>query len=324
MCKSAIRNLFSPQSCDFPPALSLIIPVHDDWAALEKCLTSLSNQIGGPFFEVVVVDDGSVFAAPCSLRHGNLRYSIKLIRQFHAGIAVARNAGLHAAAGAIILFLDCDCVLNQDCLASLMRATAVWPEKGFFQLHLVGDCISLVGKTEHLHLSTIQHNFVSEDGHIRFLAGGAFAVRRTFIPKDNALFDSKVIRAQDTLLLSQLILLGQLPIFVPDAFVVHAVGLPLHRYLVKALRTGFLEGRAYRMINSCGTRIRINNRKRLRMLMESWNNSSSNCAEIVIFCLLVVRQTLKLTGFAVYSILQLVFKRRIYGLQVAREEIKSR
>jgi len=284
-----------------PPTISLIIAVYNDWVPLERCLKNLSEQTNPPTFEVVIVDDGSLAAAPDKVRAWRSHYPVKLIRQSHAGVAVARNRGLQVASGTVFVFMDCDCVLRPDCLKSLMSVIAVCPQDGYFQLRLVGDCSDIVGRSVHLHLSTIQQRSLLDDGsHIRLLCGGAFAVRSEFVQKSRGLFDARAILAQDTLLLSELIRAGHTPRFVPDAVVMHAVNLSLRDYLLKALKTGYLEGRTYGMIASRGMTIRVTNIQRLSMWVSLWINSRQSSAGILAFFIVSLRQILKLLGSAAY------------------------
>jgi glycosyltransferase involved in cell wall biosynthesis len=283
------------------PAISVVIAAYNDWNRIAGCLQSLSEQINAPKFEVIVVDDGSRTGAPDQIRDWISCFPMKFIRQPHAGLAVARNRGLQIATGTTFVFVDCDCVLRPDCFDSLMRTVYLSPQDGYFQLRLEGDCSDLVGSAEHLHLSTIQRQFLLDDGiHIRFLAAGAFAVRSEFVQKKRGLFDARATRAQDTLLLSEIIRAGHMPRFVHDAFVLHAVNLTSREYLWKALKTGYFEGKTYGMIASTGVSIRITNSKRFSMLTSLWINSHQSSAGLLAFLLVSLRQILKLLGAVAY------------------------
>src|SRR5438874_11311507 len=98
------------------PLFSIIIGVYNDWAPLDRCLRSLSQQISAPSFEVIVVDDGSREANPEFIHHWRSCYPLTLIRQSHAGVSVARNRGIQTSQGSILLFVDADCRLETNCL----------------------------------------------------------------------------------------------------------------------------------------------------------------------------------------------------------------
>ena len=90
------------------PIFSIIIAVYNDWIALNPCLRSLAQQMHGPDFEVIVVDDGSSDSAPEVIRQWVDRLPLSIVRQSHSGISVARNYGIRISRGAILLFVDAD------------------------------------------------------------------------------------------------------------------------------------------------------------------------------------------------------------------------
>jgi GT2 family glycosyltransferase len=94
-----------------PPEVSAIVITHRRAAMAAQCLRALARQrAGGPAFEVVLVDDspgGLDIAIPDGL-------SVRRVRTRGAGAASARNAGVDAAAGGILLFLDDDLIAAPD------------------------------------------------------------------------------------------------------------------------------------------------------------------------------------------------------------------
>ncbi|MCU1348148.1 MAG: hypothetical protein JWO56_1178, partial [Acidobacteria bacterium] len=97
----------SPPRLAEPPRLSVIIPCHDDGDYLIEAVASVErNTPDGT--ELIVVDDGStqprtrqVLAALGAAGH-------RVIEQPHAGLSAARNRGIAAAAGDLLLPLDAD------------------------------------------------------------------------------------------------------------------------------------------------------------------------------------------------------------------------
>jgi len=104
-----------------PPHFSVIIPIYNDWEALEGCLQALHEQRGAPAFEVVVVDDGCQQEAPESIRGRSQDFTFTIVRQEHMGIGAARNWGIQNSQGVIVVFTDADCRPQSDCLANLAR-----------------------------------------------------------------------------------------------------------------------------------------------------------------------------------------------------------
>lgn len=106
------------------PEVSVIIPAYNAAATIGPCLDSVLRQRTLDGFEVLVVDDGS--------RDGTGEIAarfpgVRVLRQENAGASAARNLGAREARGAILLFIDADCVATPDwlgSLASVIRAGA--------------------------------------------------------------------------------------------------------------------------------------------------------------------------------------------------------
>ncbi|MDR1195919.1 MAG: glycosyltransferase [Endomicrobium sp.] len=90
------------------PKVSVIIPVYNVEKYLKQCLDSITNQTLRDI-EIICIDDSST---DNSL---NILYDfakkderVKILRQQNFGAAAARNAGLEAAAGEYVSFIDSD------------------------------------------------------------------------------------------------------------------------------------------------------------------------------------------------------------------------
>jgi glycosyltransferase involved in cell wall biosynthesis len=86
--------------------LSVVIPSYNRAPVLARCLDALAGQDPAPG-EVVVVDDGSTDATPAVLAE---RGWVRAIRQDNGGRAAAKNSGVAAARGDVVLFLDDDVI----------------------------------------------------------------------------------------------------------------------------------------------------------------------------------------------------------------------
>jgi glycosyltransferase involved in cell wall biosynthesis len=274
------------------PLFSIIIAVYNDWAVLEGCLQSLAKQTNGPSFEVIIVDDGSTEPAPDFVRSSSFTYPLMVVPQPHSGIPTARNRGIRNSKSAVLLFVDADCRLQENCLAALSSAITNAPQHNCFQLRLVGNCASLVGRAEELRLITLQHHMLQPDGRIRYLNTAGFAIRRSKLDIETAVFDPAALRAEDTLLLANLMEAGELPLFVSEAIVEHYIPLSLVGCFRKDIRSAFLERRTYNIIASSGVRIRLTQRERLQLLMSMWKTARQPSIGRSAWFVLVARQAL--------------------------------
>ncbi|HTV03193.1 MAG TPA: glycosyltransferase [Luteitalea sp.] len=114
-----------------PPLVSVVIPCRVTTVAqlsmLEETLQSVARQ-SCPDHEVIVVDDGSPLdVGPVVSAHRKAF----LVRQPHAGCAMARNSGIDVARGASFLFLDADDHLLPDALEQAVTALDGNPGCGF-------------------------------------------------------------------------------------------------------------------------------------------------------------------------------------------------
>lgn len=104
---------------------SVIIPVFSRTAWIGRCIEALKNQQATPFFELVIVDDGSPNAAEMEaiVKAALLDTLIpfQFIRTQNGGPAKARNTGVINTSGEILCFLDDDSVPAANWLYEVMR-----------------------------------------------------------------------------------------------------------------------------------------------------------------------------------------------------------
>lgn len=89
--------------------VSAVIPVYNGEATIQRALDSIAAQTKPPR-EIVVVDDGSTDSTCTLLQSWRANSTIPVVelRQRNQGEAAARNAGLRAAQGEFVAFLDSD------------------------------------------------------------------------------------------------------------------------------------------------------------------------------------------------------------------------
>lgn len=110
------------------PLVSVIVPAYNAGQLLARCLDTLAAQ-SYPRVEVIVVNDGSTDGSTevVSTFMGRMPGRFTLIDIPHGGRARARQAGVDAAAGEFIGFVDADDTAHADLYAALVAACTEQP-----------------------------------------------------------------------------------------------------------------------------------------------------------------------------------------------------
>lgn len=106
---------------------SVVIPTHNHVAFVAEAIDSALAQTAD--VEVVVIDDGSTDETAAVLARYSNDARVRTLSQEHAGPSIARNAGIEAARGEFIMFLDADDVVAPNKVAE--QLAAMTPEIGF-------------------------------------------------------------------------------------------------------------------------------------------------------------------------------------------------
>ncbi|MBV8163161.1 MAG: glycosyltransferase [Candidatus Eremiobacteraeota bacterium] len=99
---------------------SVVIATHNRASLLRDCLAALGRQNAEANFEVVVVDNGSVDDTPAVIAAAGER--VRGLTVADPNRAKARNAGIAAARGSIVIFCDDDTVAPPAFVAEHLRA----------------------------------------------------------------------------------------------------------------------------------------------------------------------------------------------------------
>ena len=99
------------------PMISAVVCAYNAQSTLEGCLSSFL-KVPYPFFEVIIVNDGSTDATAAiadkyAKKHPDI---FRVIHQSNKGLSFARNAGMYAARGSIVAYTDSDCYIDQHWL----------------------------------------------------------------------------------------------------------------------------------------------------------------------------------------------------------------
>ncbi|MEE1013322.1 MAG: glycosyltransferase family 2 protein [Clostridia bacterium] len=102
------------------PKVSVIVPVYNVEAYLNRCIDSILNQTFWDF-ELILVDDGSSDScgAICDA-YKKMDERVRVIHKRNAGVSAARNTGIDAANGQYIMFVDSDDYIDDDMLEDML------------------------------------------------------------------------------------------------------------------------------------------------------------------------------------------------------------
>jgi glycosyltransferase involved in cell wall biosynthesis len=122
------------------PRVSVVVPCRDDGAFLVEAVESALAQSVSDL-EVVVVDDGSTDPATLRLLDVYDRPRTRVLRLPPGGVARARNAGMAAARGELLLPLDADDVLEPTYVEQTARVLDARRDVGLVETEamLFGD-----------------------------------------------------------------------------------------------------------------------------------------------------------------------------------------
>ena len=101
--------------------VSIIVPVYGTEDYLPACIESLQKQTY-PHMEIILVDDQSPDGCPAICdAYAQKDPRIRVIHQKNTGVSGARNAGLDAATGDFVAFVDSDDELYPDAIRILLQ-----------------------------------------------------------------------------------------------------------------------------------------------------------------------------------------------------------
>ncbi len=225
------------------PTVSVVVPAFNASATIERCLSSIVAQTVLPH-EILVVDDGSrddtlTRAQDFASRHPTLNWIIK--SQPNGGAGAARNAGIAAASGQALAFLDADDHWLPEKLATSIAAFSDDVSMVSHDMLAVDEAGRQTMLVSSRHMPTPGNPF--ERLFIRgFVATSTVLVRRDLVAREGG-FDENLPAAQDYDL--------WLRLAADPYFVLVVLPKPMTIY---ALRSGSITTQAFtRLI--CGLRV---------------------------------------------------------------------
>ena len=205
------------------PTISVVIALYNKEPYLRACLDSvLAQTLRADEYEVVVVNDGSTDRGADIVADYAARGQVRPITQANAGPSAARNAGLAAATGEFIVFVDADDTVSPSLLAHLLgvhsrtgadvvRAQLVRGQGA--SLTPVNDLpdasVELVGSAE-----LYRRLFAGPD--LSLMSACATLYRRTLLTGHGITFEEDLRHTEDALLNAEVYSLG-IPVAISSA-----------------------------------------------------------------------------------------------------------
>ena len=184
------------------PLLSIIIPTYNCEAYLSECLDSVLSQLPKDC-ELIVVDDGSEDGTKKLLasREG-IQPNLHILYNRHCGASGARNAGLNAAKGEYVAFVDCDDCLKEGFLEQSLTLTAGRADLYIFGIERIlldGTKLpQLVEDNEYPDVSAFADDYIRKRRLLIYSNCNKF-YRRSVIEKQNLRFDEQTAFGEDRL-----------------------------------------------------------------------------------------------------------------------------
>lgn len=106
------------------PKVSIIVPVYNAEKYLQECVDSILTQTLSDL-ELILVDDGSTDSSPALCdQYAAQDARVKVIHKSNGRAASARNAGLRAATGEYVAFVDSDDWISPDMYEKMLQTGA--------------------------------------------------------------------------------------------------------------------------------------------------------------------------------------------------------
>lgn len=174
--------------------ISLVIPAYNEEKYIGDCLAHALRQLGGAFFEIIVIDNASTDkTAEIAKKFAGVRVA----REEHKGLTRARQRGFREAHGDILAFVDADTRMPADWCAAIIHE---------FSADEKLACLS--GPYRYYDISRWQRLLNWLYWHILALpvywlvgymtVGGNFAIRRDVLEKMNGFDTSIEFYGEDT------------------------------------------------------------------------------------------------------------------------------
>ncbi|MEM3736728.1 MAG: glycosyltransferase [Candidatus Bathyarchaeia archaeon] len=187
-------------------ACSVVVIARNAEATLEACLRSIKKQSRYPD-EIIVVDNGSTD----STSKVATRMEVRVISEPRRGRARARNAGIKAARGDLIVFIDSDAVADESWLVNLLKYQGLEDER------VAGVAGNILASNRQKRIPRLLDLVVANCPH--YGTGNILYFKRVL--EETGGFDERLGAAEDVELAWRIIRRGYTLGFEPRAVVYH-------------------------------------------------------------------------------------------------------
>lgn len=188
-----------------PMQVSIIIPTYNRYSQLVRTIDHLVSQILAhellESVEVLVVDDGSRAAISSQIRnylghdhHGFLRY---LALPENKGASAARNAGVEASEGGVLVFLDDDIVPTDNFISAVMKTHHQHPEALVISGNLLPMRNDMYSNFWYYYYDAVFNKPGEQFYAIEMISSGNCSMKKSVLDLENPLFDTSLTSCED-------------------------------------------------------------------------------------------------------------------------------
>lgn len=235
-----------------PDTISVILCVHNGGPYLTEQLESLARQHFDGIWELIVVDDRSTDDTVATAMSWADRIPLRVVTiEEGAGLSNARNVGIAAASGDVLLFCDADDVADENWLAAMAAAGR---RSSIFGGHLDQSTLN-PASTERWRYPFTPGSLPLVFGRWRSPVGANMGIRAELMRAIGE-FDTTLPTGEEVDVAIRAQLLGHRPVYVPDA-VIHYRYRPGLRALAKqSYRYGLGNAELFARYRAVGVRSR--------------------------------------------------------------------